>query len=388
MLWKSFAFCLPVQGTDGFVYEKGRFGMKRILATACGGPSTLSFTRSLRDADPEGKLYYIVGTDCDAYNVHRAETDRSYLCPRATDAEYIPFMRHLIETEKIDFLHSQPEIEAFIIGKNRDAIRSTGCKLFMPEQRTIELLRDKGRSYKIWRDAGIRVPDTIDLNSEADLKVAYKKFGEEIWIRETIGAAGKGSLSKPSYEMALAHISKRQMWGKAVASAHLRGDSITWQSIWHQGKLVVAQGRRRLNWAFGNRSQSGVTGLTGVGVTVNDPEIDALSIQCIHAADAAPHGIFSVDFTYDRDGKPNPTEINISKFFTTHHFITRTGCNMPHILVQLAFGEYSGQFNVLNPCTSDMFWIRGIDVLPVLLHKDEIAAKVDEFQRIMKTLKQ
>jgi predicted ATP-grasp superfamily ATP-dependent carboligase len=360
--------------------------MKRILATACGGPSTLSFTRSLRDADPDKKLYYIVGTDCDAYNVHRAETDRSYLCPRATDAEYIPFMRHIIENEKIDFLHSQPEIEAFIIGKHRESILSTGCRLFMPEQRTIELLRDKGISYKVWRDAGIHVPDTIDLNDEHDLKEAYKKFGEEIWIRETIGAAGKGSLSRPSYEMALAHINNRQMWGKAVASAHLRGDSITWQSIWCQGKLVVAQGRRRLNWAFGNRAQSGVSGLTGVGVTVNDPKIDALSIKCILAADATPHGIFSVDFTYDRDGNPNPTEINISKFFTTHHFITRTGCNMPHILVQLAFDEYHGPFNVLNPCKPDMYWIRGIDVLPILLHKDDITAKVNEFQQLMKTI--
>ncbi len=361
--------------------------MKRILATACGGPSTLSFTRSLRDADPDNKLYYIVGTDCDAYNIHRAETDASYLCPRATDPEYIHFIKHIIEKEKIDFLHSQPEIEAFIIGKHRDVILSTGCRLNMPAQQTIELLRDKGKSYKIWRDAGIRVPDTIDLNNEGDLKEAYSRFGEEIWIRETIGAAGKGSLSRPSYEMALAHINKGMMWGKAVASAHLRGDSITWQSIWHRGKLVVAQGRRRLNWAFGNRAQSGVTGLTGVGITASDLEIDALSIKCILAADAAPHGIFSVDFTYDRDGKPNPTEINISKFFTTHHFITRTGCNMPHILIQLAFDEYDGQFNVLNPCKPDMYWIRGIDVLPVLLHKDDIAAKMNEFQQIMKNIR-
>jgi len=55
--------------------------MKRILATACGGPSTLSFTRSLRNADPKKEKYYIVGTDCDKYNIHRAEVDKSYLCP-------------------------------------------------------------------------------------------------------------------------------------------------------------------------------------------------------------------------------------------------------------------------------------------------------------------
>lgn len=366
-----------------YIIDSGYMAMKRILATACGGPSTLSFTRSLRDADPRREKYYLVGTDCDRYNIHRAEVDRIYLCPRATDREYIPFIKYLIEKEKIDFLHSQPEIEAFIIGKFREEIISTGCKLFMPHQSTIELLRDKGKSAKVWKKAGIKVPETIEVHNENDLKRAFDRFGQNIWIRETIGAAGKGSLSMPTYEMALAHINSRNMWGRTVAAEHLSSDTITWQSIWNNGRLVVGQGRKRLNWAFGNRAQSGVTGLTGVGVTVNDPAIDELSVACIRAADSSPHGIFSVDFTYDREGTPNPTEINISKFFTTHHFITRTGCNMPEILVDLSFDEYDGGYNILNPCTPDMYWIRGIDVLPVLLHKNDITAKVEEYERLL-----
>ena len=360
--------------------------MKRILATACGGPSTLSFTRSLRDADPKGEKYYIIGTDCDRFNIHRAEVNVAYLCPKATDPRYIPFIKNLIKKERIDFLHSQPEIEAFIIGKHRDEILSIGCKLFMPSQKTIELLRDKGESVKIWKQAGIKVPETIDIHNESDLKRAFATFGRDIWIRETIGAAGKGSLSRPTYEMALAHINARNIWGKTVAVEHLTKDTITWQSIWHNGKLVVAQGRKRLYWAFGNRAQSGVTGLTGTGITISNPELDKLAIKCIIAADPEPHGIFSVDFTYDKDGVPNPTEINIAKFFTTHHFITRTGCNMPDILVQLAFDEYKDPYDIFNPCKPNMYWIRGIDVLPVLLHESEIKAKEDEYRQLLKDI--
>ena len=246
--------------------------MKRILVTACGGPSTLSFTRSLRYADPDRNKYYIVGTDCDKYNIHRAEVDRAYLCPRATDPDYIPFIKHLIKKEKIDFLHSQPEIEIFAIGKHRDEILTSGCRLFMPPQETIELLRDKAKSTQVWKHAGIRVPESIEIHNEDDLKRAYAKFGQDIWIRERIGAAGRGSLSRPTYEMALAHINARNIWGQTMAAAHLTNDTITWQSIWENGKLVVAQGRKRLYWAFANRAQSGVTGLTGTGVTVSDPE--------------------------------------------------------------------------------------------------------------------
>jgi len=357
--------------------------MKRILATACGGPSTLSFTRSLRDADPDRTRYYVVGTDSDRWNVMRAEVDRTYLVPPASDPHYIPFLKEIIRRERIDFLHSQPEIEAYTIGKNREEILSTGCRLFMPRQETIETLRDKSRSYTIWKNAGIQVPENIEIHSEADLKRAYDRFGEEIWIRETIGAAGKGSLSRPTYETALSHIQSRNGWGRTVAAEHLTPDTTTWQSIWDRGRLVVAQGRKREYWAFGNRAQSGVTGLTGTGTTIADPALDELSVRCIHAADPEPHGIFSVDYTYDRNGVPNPTEINISKFFTTHHFLTRAGCNMPNILVELAFGEYRGPYGVLNPCRPDMHWIRGIDVVPVLVHERDVTAKVDEYQSLL-----
>ena len=256
----------------------------------------------------------------------------------------------------------------------------------MPPQETIELLRNKAKSAKVWKQAGIRVPESIEIHNEDDLKRAFAKFGQDIWIRETIGAAGKGSLSRPTYETALAHINARNVWGKTMAAEHLTRDTITWQSIWHNGKLVVAQGRKRLYWAFANRAQSGVTGLTGTGVTVSDPELDNLAMKCITAADPKPHGIFSVDFTYDKDGVPNPTEINIAKFFTTHHFITRTGCNMPEILVQLAFDEYEGPYNVLNPCKPDMYWIRGIDVLPVLMHKSEIKAEEDKYKEMLEEI--
>jgi hypothetical protein len=354
--------------------------MKTILATAAGGPSTLSFTRSLRDADPRGDKYRIVGTDCDPFNLHRSEVNASHLSPKANDPSYIPFLRRLIAREKIEFLHSQPEIEAYVIGKHRTLIQEAGVKLFMPRQETIELLRDKWASYNIWRDAGILVPGNIFLRNSDDLRLAYERFGEDIWIRETVGAAGKGSLSRPTFETALHHLNLTNAWGRAVAAEHLGRDTITWQSIWDDGTLVVAQGRKRLNWAFGNRAQSGVTGLTGVGETVGNPDLDKLAVRCIRAADVRPHGIFSVDFTYDKRGEPNPTEINIAKFFTTHHFITRCGCNMPDILVQLAFGEYKGDYEIYNPCQSGMLWIRGIDINPVLISRVEFNAKIDEFK--------
>src|ERR1017187_9544857 len=218
--------------------------MRTILASASGGPSTLSFTRSLRDADPHRKKYRLIGTDCDPYNLQRSEVDAAYLCPKASDPVYIPFLLHLIKEEHVDFLHSQPEIEAYTIGKNRETIQQMGCRLFMPRQQTIELLRDKWRSYCVWREAGIKVPENILLNTQDDLKTAFERFGSNIWIRETVGAAGKGSLSRPTYGAALNHLNQRGAWSHAVAAEHLSRDTVTWQSVWCDGRLVVAQGRQ------------------------------------------------------------------------------------------------------------------------------------------------
>jgi carbamoyl-phosphate synthase large subunit len=168
-----------------------------------------------------------------------------------------------------------------------------------------------------------------------------------------------------------------------MAAEHLTNKTITWQSIWYEGDLVVGQGRRRLYWAFDNRAQSGVTGLTGTGVTVSDDYLDRIAIKSIIAADQTPHGIYSVDLCFDWDGVPNPTEINIGKFFTTHHFISRAGCNMPYILVQLAFDEYEREYNYLNPCEENLHWIRGIDTLPKLVTGEEVDAVVNEYAKNM-----
>ena len=354
--------------------------MKRILVTGAGGPATNSFVRSLRDAEEN---YYIVGVDAGKYNVFRSEAHKTYLCPKATDEMYLPFVAHIIDKHKIDFIHSQPEIELYTLSLNRHWLN---CKHFMPKHETVEVCRDKIQSYLRWRVAGITIPGSVLIRDESDLFTAFISWGNDIWIRETIGAAGKGSLSRPTFKMALAHINSRNGWGKTMAAEHLTDKTITWQSIWNDGQLVVAQGRKRLYWEFANRAQSGVTGLTGTGVTVNDPELDELAVKCIHAVDEEPHGIFSVDFTFDWDGVPNPTEINIGKFFTTHHFLTRTGCNMPDIFVKLAFDEYEGKCEILNPCKEEMYWIRGIDTLPKLVSRADVDMVQAEYARNLKSV--
>jgi len=355
--------------------------MKRILVTAAGGAPAINFTRSLRDAKDD---YFLLGVDCDKYTIHRAETNAKELCPKATEADYIPYLNYLIEKYKIDFLHAQPDVEVGVISENRDKLK---CKTFLPSKESVHILRDKFLSYQEWERAGVKVPQTILLKNKADLERSYELFGTDIWIREIQGAAGKGSLSSPDFDEALKHIERKHGWGKFTAAEKLTPKSVTWMAIYDSGKLIIAQSRERLYWEAANRAQSGVTGITGTGRTISNTLIDEVSQKIIFAIDDKPHGVFSVDMTYDKAGFPNATEINIGKFFTTHYFFTKAGINFPEIYVKLSFGEAVNYKNTINPLPEGLNWIRGMDTVPILLTDEEIENKFREFNEQKACLK-
>ena len=147
----------------------------------------------------------------------------------------------------------------------------------------------------------------------------------------------------------------------------LTPDTITWLSIWHEGELVVAQARERRGWTHGNRSISGVTGVTKVGVTSDNPQATEVAIAACMAVSDRPHGIFGVDMAYDRQRVPNPTEINISRFFTTVRFFTEAGLNMPAIFKDLGlYGKKPVLEKKINPLPEGLLWLRGMDVEPRL----------------------
>ena len=356
--------------------------MKRILVCAAGGSPATNFVRSLRAAE---EAFFLLGVDCDKYTLQRAETDEKHLVPRADHPDYIKVLNALIKKFSIEFVHAQNDIELEFLSANRDKL---DAKIFMPAHETVKICVDKFQSYNAWQNAGIKLPETMLLKDENDLKIAFEKFGPEIWLRNIKGAAGKGSYPTSDYEEAVSWVNFRKGWGHFTAAELLSPDSTTWMSIWYEGELVVAQSRKRLYWELSNRAPSGVTGVTGAALTFSDANFDALAIQTIKAIDPKPHGIFSVDMTYDKKGFPNPTEINIGRFFTTHHFFTAAGLNMPAIFVQLAYGEQPDiKFDKkIHPLPANLAWIRGVDFEPILTDADSIEAKEQELKALLTQL--
>lgn len=357
--------------------------IKRIIITGAGGSPSTNFVRSLRLA-PE--KFFLIGLDCDKYYLQRAETDLKFLVPYAYDKHYLPILKQIIKETKAELIYSQPDPEIFQISKARHKL---GVRTFLPSHRTIEICQNKLHSYEAWKAAGIKVPHTLFIKNTADLKKAFSTLNKPIWLRAIVSyGGGKDSFYTDDFEVARAWVRHCRGWGGFTASEYLSSNTVTWLSIWKNGELVVAQGRKRLYWEFGNRAPSGVTGLTGTGVTVSDHLVDDIAQKVILAIDNKPNGIFGVDLTYDKKGIPNPTEINIGRFFTTHLFFTQAGLNMPYIFVKLAYAEKLPLIkNKINPLPPGLAWVRGMDFEPVLTSLKNIRSFKEALNKRLKRIK-
>ncbi|MEH7226498.1 carboxylate--amine ligase [Bacillus sp. JJ1566] len=349
--------------------------MEKIAITDVGVAPAENVIKSLNQSATKEK---IVGVSRNPFNLFSSKAEIKNRIPYeyAFGNKYKESLLNLLKKEKPGLLIFMNDREILEASKFRDEITATGTNLFMPEHQVIEACTDKYRSYEIWEAQGIKVPKTLIINSRDDLKKAFNILGNQegkIWLRSTIGAGGKGALPTNDYEFAANWIDLYNGWGGFTASELLQSEkTVTWLSIWYEGELVVAQTRRRKSWGFGNRTLSGVTGITGVGETYSDDTVNRVALDTILGIDAKPHGVYGVDMTYDQNDFPNPTEINM-RFFTTCYFFTEAGLNMPEIYKDIIlYNKFPTLEKKINPLQDGLLWIRDMDREPILTTEDEV----------------
>jgi carbamoyl-phosphate synthase large subunit len=352
--------------------------MSKILIGGAGGaPSEGVINSLLLSPDKEE----IIGMGSVPSDLALSHAVRKYIVPYANDISYKDELLKILKAEKPDLIHFQNDLEVYHASLLRDDIQDIGTKIFMPRHEVIDTCVSKWKSWNAFKKAGLTVPENIYINSEDDLKRAFNELGDKdgkIWLREeSMGGGGMGSIPTNDYNMAKAWIDRYDGWGSFIAAEMLDSQTVTFLSIWWEGELVVAQTRKRTGWIHGNRSASGVTGVTKVGTTCSDDLVTDISIKTIKAVDNKPHGIFGVDMTYDKNGVPNPTEINISRFFTTVLFFTKAGLNMPVIYKDLAlYGRKPILEKTINPLPDGLIWLRGMDTDPRLSTMEDVNQEI------------
>ena len=108
-------------------------------------------------------------------------------------------------------------------------------------------------------------------------------------------AAGCDDINSKEYSEYKKWIEKYNGWGDFIAAELLTPDTVTWLSLWHEGELVVAQTRIRKGWTHGNRTLSGVTGVTGFNTTAK--------IVSVQEARTIGYAQFGAELTIDHDSR-------------------------------------------------------------------------------------
>lgn len=351
--------------------------MNKILIAGAGGAPSEGVIYSLMK-NPNN---YVIGMGSEPTDLILSKAHSKYYVPYANTLEYKDKLLEILNIEKPDLIHFQNDLEIYYASLIRDEIEATGTKIFMPDHSIIDTCVHKYKSYQAFKKANVRVPENIIINNNNDLKVAFKELSDstgKIWLRASgIGGGGKGALPTNDFNLAKSWIDHFNGWGNFIAAEMLTSDTVTWLSIWHHGQLIVAQTRARQGWTHGNRAISGVTGVTKVGITVSDQTVTDTAINAVKAITEKPHGIFGVDMAYDHNGLPNPTEINISRFFTTVRFFTEAGVNFPEIFKCLALNqELSISPGSINPLQNGLMWVRGMDREPLLIVNQSIEKEI------------
>lgn len=270
-------------------------------------------------------------------------------------------------------------MELDIVSRHRQRIPT---RTFLPEHDVVEACHDKMATNRRLADAGVPVPRSHRVDRLEDIDGALGELcgkSGKVWLRAIRGAGSKAALPVRTPRHAREWIHYWRSTGRLETSdfmlaEFLPGREYAFQSLWHEGQIVTSQARERLEYVFGNLTPSGQSSSPSVARTVHSDAVNDVATRAVRAVDPRPSGVFCVDIKENEDGVPCVTEINIGRFFTTSNFFAAAGCNMPHYLTRLAWGEPLPRLSRYNAVEQGLYWIRLIDGGPVLVREQEFRA--------------
>jgi carbamoyl-phosphate synthase large subunit len=354
--------------------------MKRILITGAGGGGSNNLIRSIRSS---GYPAIIIGTNVERYLLARSRADKNYLIPRGDSGpQYLEAINKIVMEEKIDLIIPNNDTEVKAISQYRDQIPT---RTFLPSQKTIEMCQDKFTLSEHLSKNGFKVARTFSVPDPDHVEEVYKNFeGDDIvWCRMRKGSGSRGSLPVNNPEQVRFWIKYwHEMRGVPdsmfLLCEYLPGRDYAFQSLWKDGKLVIAKTCERVSYLFGNITPSGTSSTPRIGQVLNNPLVNELCTKAVQSIDPHATGMFSIDLKEDRHGQPCITEINIGRFFMISIVFSAVGRhNMAEIYLKEAFGEpvdvpESERYSDIG--TEETFLIRGVDNETAVMTDSEIEA--------------
>ncbi|MBN1555745.1 MAG: hypothetical protein JXA11_13455 [Phycisphaerae bacterium] len=343
---------------------------KTLLFTGVGGGGTNNLIESFRQCRLPWEDYTLIGTNLAAEVLAKSPLEENYLLPVATDAQYEPALRKLIEQRKVDLVIPNNDREVGTISEIRDRL---GCRVFLPDVQAIATAQDKHLFYECMTKANLPMAQSRALETLRDIPRVMKDIGgEKFWIRPRRGSGSRGATWIRNPEQAEWWI---RLWcdlrGYSVEdfqiSEFLPGRDYAFQSVWKDGRMVVGKLVERLEYFFGANRLSGMSSTPAIARTLRDEAALEMIFRAVKALPGEPHGNFNFDLKGRADGTMCVTECNIGRFCMITPIFDRTGKHSTvEMYVRSAFGE-DVQLDEPLDIEEDMYLLRELDTLPTII---------------------
>lgn len=351
--------------------------MKTILVTGIGGLTPRSIAGIIRKNHPN---YRIVGCDADpkamGFYMHGL-LDVGYVCPRCDDAGYFPWLRDLVEREKIDYAFVQPEAEIVAWATHRESTGNYPCPTLMGGKAFSESLRDKAIMASLLEGTEY-IPITIRVTQDdPHYDEVEREIGYPCWIRATRGTGGLGSLMLENRAQYANWLLVNRCIPEFTVSEYLSGRHLANEMLYYDGEYIKGAALECAEYVMATTAPSHVTGNTHFGRFLNEDEINLFCNRCVKYLESKlnekPHGVLSFDLKEDAGGNLKVTEVNIRHMAYTG-VMARAGFDLIEDTIHII---EEGGCDVVKraPCyhwDKPYVFLRDVDVEPILLESEQV----------------
>ena len=337
----------------------------RALVIGAGTGSSGNVIRALRAMTPPPA---IVGVNHDRFTLKQSLADRNYLCPPYATSAFINTVLDLVDRERINVVMPGDDDAVKALS---DARRRFPIALFLPRRATIDLCQDKYALNVFLRQRAVAAPLTYAVRSLGDVDRIFARFSRDglLWCRARRGSRSLAAIPVASPEQARAWITQwRDLRGLKVSeftlSEYLPGRHFIVQSVWRDGRLLLAQAVEVLSYFAAGNNPSGVFSLSSLAKTVTAPEAIEVTLRAIRAIEKRPSGTFFVELKEKMPGAPCITEINAGRFPSGVTALLAVGKhNMVGVFARAAAGEPVA-IDDPHGSSEDYYLVRDIDAVP------------------------
>lgn len=295
--------------------------------------------------NPSGVPVRIVATHADDSSPVMATADETEPEPDLLGNDYVDWALTFCRRHDVDVFI--PRLNALDIARRVDEFTAQGMAVMVSQAAAIELLADKGMTYRSAQRCGIPVPPWRIADTAQELKAAYAELrdelqpGERLCLKPTVGVGAEGFRIFDDRPLAMrdllappaARVSLREVVS-AISSAHragratptfmlmpyLDGPEVSVDCLSRTGRLLAAVPRAK-------RARS--------SAIIDDPAATGIAERVVSA-----HRLSYLTNTQTRMWRGSPVLLETNTRMSGGLFQTMsTGANLAWAAVQLALGQ-------------------------------------------------